>query len=159
VIFNPEKMSVHKLQSEQQLPITLERAWDFFSSPKNLSRITPVEMDFQILGPVELQKIVSGAKIEYSVKPLWGIPVIWHTLITDVSEPRRFTDKQLKGPYSVWEHTHTFIENEGGVLMVDYIKYALPLGFLGDIFHSLVVRKKIQSIFEFRRKTLEKLFN
>jgi ligand-binding SRPBCC domain-containing protein len=151
-------MSIYTFHAEQKLPVTLEQAWDFFSSPFNLSKIIPPEMDFKIKDPGELKKIFSGMRIRYSVKPLMGIPVEWQTLICDVNEPAQFTDKQIKGPYRRWEHTHVFIENEGGVTMVDDIVYQLPLGLLGDAVHALIVRSKIRAIFDFRKKTLDKLF-
>lgn len=152
-------MSVYKFHAEQNFPISLQAAWDFFSSPANLSKITPPEMGFKVLTPIINKKVYSGMEIEYLVKPLFGIPLKWRTLIDEVKEQSHFTDKQLKGPYSLWEHTHTFIEKDGGVLMIDDIKYKLPFGFLGDIFHTLIVRKRVNAIFQYRRAVLNKLFN
>jgi ligand-binding SRPBCC domain-containing protein len=150
-------MGVYKFQTEQMLAIPLQKAWDFFSSPMNLAKITPPEMDFRILSAITDSKVYSGMRITYSVKPILGIPLSWETLISDVHEASRFTDKQIKGPYALWEHTHTFVEKAGGVMVIDFIKYKLPFGVLGDLAHFLFVRKKIKSIFEFRRITLEKI--
>ena len=69
-----------------------------------------------------------------------------------------FVDNQLKGPYKLWEHTHTFTEKEDGVLMHDIVKYQIPFGFLGTIAHSLIIRKKLEHIFSFRKEILEKIF-
>ena len=120
--------------------------------------ITPPELDFKILSKVEKTGIFEGQQIDYTVKPLFGIPLKWKTEIGKTSLHSFFTDKQLKGPYKVWEHTHTFAAQENGVLMKDEIVYELPLGFVGKLMNKLFVQKKIENIFDYRRKTLNKLF-
>jgi ligand-binding SRPBCC domain-containing protein len=96
--------------------------------------------------------------IDYKVKPLFGIPVFWRTQIKDVQKPFSFTDIQLKGPYRLWEHTHTFIQKENGVLMQDVVKYQLPFGPLGTLAHAVLVRKKLQTLFAFRKAAIERIF-
>jgi ligand-binding SRPBCC domain-containing protein len=97
--------------------------------------------------------------IDYTVKPLFGIPLHWQTEIFRVKKPEMFSDRQLKGPYKIWEHTHTFILKDKGVLMKDEVKYELPFGVLGKIAHSILVRKKIENIFKYRKEILNKIFN
>lgn len=151
-------MAIYQYTAEQFLPLSIRKAWDFFSSPKNLSVITPPEMDFKILTQLDDKEIYNGMLIDYTVKPLFGIPMHWQTMIIDVKPLEVFADTQLKGPYKLWHHTHTFIEKDGGVLMTDVVNYELPFGILGDWVHSLIVRKKIESIFAYRKQVLEKLF-
>ena len=149
---------MHTYSAKQFLPISIDEAWDFFSSPKNLAVITPPEMDFKILSQIPENGIFEGQQIDYTVKPILGIPLKWKTEIGKTSKHHFFTDKQLKGPYNVWEHTHTFEIQNNGVMMTDKILYQLPLGFIGKIMNKLFVRNKIESIFEYRRKTLNNLF-
>lgn len=149
---------MNQYNTEQFLPITINEAWDFFSSAKNLALITPPDLNFKILTPLNGKEIFEGMLIDYTLRPLFGIPVSWQTVIHEVSKPFIFTDRQLKGPYHTWEHTHRFIEKENGVLMKDELKYQLPFGFIGNIAHSLFVRKKIETIFDYRRQILHKLF-
>ena len=151
-------MSVFQYKAEQFLPIDIEKAWDFFSSPKNLSVITPPEMGFKILTELNGKEIHDGMLIDYTVKPLLGIAMHWQTKIRDVEKYKVFADSQLKGPYKSWEHTHTFEEINNGVLMKDIINYELPFGFIGDIAHTLLVKKKIENIFAYRKSVLEKIF-
>lgn len=152
-------MYTYYYNTEQFLSIDINKAWDFFSSAKNLAFITPPEMDFKILTSLDEKAVYEGMLIEYSIKPLFHIPLYWQTEICKVQYPLYFTDRQLKGPYKLWEHTHTFIEREGGVLMKDEVKYELPFGIIGKIAHSLMVRKKIEGIFDFRKQILNKIFN
>ncbi len=150
---------VFYFKTEQLLPVDLQTAWAFFSAPNNLSRITPPEMDFKTLTTFEEgQEIYSGMFIDYKVKPLLGIPMFWRTEIKDVKKPYSFTDIQLKGPYRIWEHTHTFIEKENGVLMQDVVKYQLPFGPLGVLTHALLVRRKLETLFAFRKAAIERIF-
>lgn len=149
---------MHRFETEQWLPISVKEAWDFFSTPLNLARITPSRLDFHILSDVEGKEIHSGMVIDYKVRPLWGIQMRWKTEICRVEKPSIFVDRQLKGPYKVWEHTHTFTEKAGGVLMNDRVDYEIPLGVLGRLMNGLVVRREIEKIFDFRRKTLETIF-
>ena len=151
-------MKTYTLSTEQFLPVKIDIAWDFFSSAKNLSRITPPEMQFKIISELKDDGIYEGMVIDYTVHPLFGIPLKWKTVITQVKKPFQFADKQEKGPYKKWVHVHTFLEKENGTLMKDEITYCLPFGILGRIAHFLFVRKKLEHIFEFRKKTLENLF-
>ncbi len=155
---NTKMMKTFDLRAEQWLPISVNEAWSFFSSPKNLSVITPPDLDFTVTSSDLAPEIYTGMLIKYRVKPLFGIPVSWVTEITDVNAPHAFVDKQLKGPYSLWEHRHTFIEKDGGTLVVDHVRYALPFGILGSIAQVLLVKKRLNSIFNFRRATLERLY-
>lgn len=145
-------------KSEQFLNTDILTAWDFFSSAGNLALITPPEMAFKIHTKLDGVEIYEGMIIDYTVKPLLGIPLKWKTEISKVNKPHLFMDKQLKGPYCMWEHTHQFVEKDNGVLMLDEVKYQLPLGFLGEIAHALIVKEKISKIFSFREETLNRLF-
>ena len=151
-------MKTFTLQREQYLSISIEQAWAFFSSAQNLDKITPPGMGFKIVSKINEGPIFSGMQIEYIVKPMLGIPLKWVTEIKDVQSPYLFTDRQLKGPYTFWEHTHKFQTVDGGIKMTDEVKYRLPLGWLGIIAHTVFVKNKLKSIFDFRASTLTKLF-
>jgi len=151
-------MATHVLQREQLLRTSLSEAWDFFSTPRNLARITPNDLSFAIREPFDDSPAHTGQLITYTVKPLMGIPLTWVTRIESVEAPRRFVDTQLKGPYKRWWHEHTFEEVEGGVLMRDRVEYELPLGALGEAFHDLLVRNRLTRIFNHRWAVLEALF-
>ena len=124
----------------------------------NLSIITPPELGFKILSKFNGEDIYEGMKIDYSVKPLFGISMGWQTEICEIQIQKHFTDRQLKGPYKVWEHTHSFIEKKNGVLMTDVINYELPFGIVGKLVEKLLVRRKVKSIFSYRKTILEKIF-
>lgn len=148
-----------QLYREQQLNCDIETAWEFFSNPHNLSKITPKDMNFVVLTDLPSTKIYEEMEIDYTVSPLLNIPMKWKTRITQVDELKSFTDFQLKGPYKLWNHFHEFIPNESGVLAKDTVDYELPLGFLGNIANSLFVRSKLESIFTHRFQVLEEKFN
>lgn len=150
-------MTVHTLEQEQRLPITLDAAWEFFSSPRNLDEITPCELGFKIVS-LPGEKIYEGQIITYKVMIVPGIWVPWVTEIKAVDERKSFVDEQRFGPYKFWHHRHTFEEIRGGVLMRDLVHYGLGFGPLGAIAHGLFVRSKLEMIFEFRRETLVKRF-
>ncbi len=152
-------MKTYQLYREQFLQISIIEAWDFFSSPSNLSKITPEGMSFEIITNLSDKAIYTGMKIEYKVRPLFNIPMKWVTEIRNVNAPYNFTDVQAQGPYSLWSHTHTFVTVPGGVKMTDDVKYALPLGVLGQIAHSVLVKKRLEDIFNFREEKLNTFFN
>lgn len=149
----------HRLYREQQLNCNIETAWKFFSAANNLSEITPKEMKFTVLTQFENDEIFEGMTIDYFVSPLLGIKMKWKTEIIQVDFQKSFTDFQKKGPYKLWHHHHEFIENENGVLMKDTVDYELPLGFLGEIAHTILVKKKLEDIFNYRYQILEDRFN
>ena len=150
-------MQTYYFNAEQWLAIDIGRAWDFFSSPKNLAVITPPEMNFKIKTSIKNPGIYEGMLIDYTVKPLFGIPLAWKTKICEVNEPYFFMDTQLKGPFRLWEHSHTFVEKDGGVLVKDHVKYQIPFGILGKLAHTLVVNRRIEAIFSYRKEVLKQL--
>ena len=151
-------MGSYTLKTVQRLPISLDQAWDFFSSPRNLKEITPAYMNFRVLTNSDSEKMFAGQIITYTVSPILVIPMFWMTEITHVRDREYFIDEQRFGPYALWHHKHFFREIHGGVEMTDLLDYKLPLGFLGSIAHTLFVRRQIESIFDYRSKVLIERF-
>ncbi len=149
---------VYSLSTKQILPVNLDTAWDFFSSPDNLKHITPSNLGFEILSKHHGSKMYPGQIIEYKVKPLLGIPLYWMTEITHVQDKKYFVDEQRYGPYSMWHHQHHFKEVAGGVEMTDIVHYKIPFWFLGDIANVILVKTELRKIFEFRYKVVEEKF-
>ncbi len=149
---------LYQLYRKQVLPISLEEAWEFFSSPFNLKKITPPDMGFEVKLISPEQKMYAGMIIAYKVRPLLGIPMNWVTEITHVREPYFFVDEQRFGPYSFWHHQHHFRKVREGVEMEDLVSYKIPLGLLGKIANALFVRKRLEYIFDYRYKILEQIF-
>lgn len=148
---------MHQLIEVQELPITIEEAWDFLSSPHNLSTISPDYMGFKIVSDPP-EKIYPGVFIQYEVKPLLSIPMRWVTEITHIDEPNYFVDEQRHGPYSIWHHQHLLEEIDGGVKMTDIVDYKVPMGVLGKLAHPVLVKGKLKEIFNYRRSKLIELF-
>lgn len=150
-------MKLYQLRTKQELPISVEKAWKFFSDPKNLKDITPNEMNFNIISGAD-KSIYAGQIIQYKVSPILGINLKWVTEITHVKEKEYFVDEQRFGPYSLWHHKHFFKKINGGILMEDIVDYKIPYGFIGQFAHVIFVKKKLEKIFNFRHTKLEKLF-
>lgn len=152
-------MAVHTLKRVQRLPISLEKAWEFFSSPLNLKEITPPYMGFDVKSdPAFLQKMYAGQVIAYTVRPLLGVSLFWMTEITHVADKQFFVDEQRVGPYAIWHHQHHFKAIPDGVEMTDLVHYKIPLGWLGDLANRLFVRRQLEAIFDYRWKKLEEMF-
>lgn len=151
-------MATYSLKTVQRIPVSLDEAWAFFSNPANLQRITPPEMGFSIISDHHGNSMYPGQIIEYTVRPLLGIPMYWMTEITHVKDRTYFIDEQRFGPYSLWHHQHHFKEIPGGVEMIDIVHYRIPLGILGQIANWLFVRQQLNTIFEYRTKAVDSLF-
>lgn len=152
-------MAVHKLVRKQLINKPVEEVWAFFSNPNNLSALTPEYMNFRVTSETDIDHIYAGQIITYKVSPLLGIPLFWMTEITQVRELQFFIDEQRRGPYRLWHHQHHFQHQNGKTLMTDIVHYQLPLYFLGDIAHSLFVKRQLHNIFEHRYQKTEELFN
>lgn len=152
-------MKPYHLNFHQKLPIPLAEAWDFFSSPLNLAKITPEEMAFTVTSTIDpAQKMYPGMIITYKVSPITGIKLDWMTEITQVNEGVYFIDEQRFGPYKFWHHQHHFKAIEGGTEMIDRLTYGLPMGILGRMANTIYVADKLQEIFDFRKKKVTELF-
>jgi ligand-binding SRPBCC domain-containing protein len=152
-------VKTYQLKSTQRIPISLDKAWDFFSSPLNLQKITPKEMNFVVTSDyTDDTKMYEGMLISYTITPLLGIKMRWMTEITHVKDGEYFVDEQRFGPYALWHHQHHFKTIPDGVLMTDMLDYAIPYGIIGRVANSILVEKKIRSIFAYRGKAIEALF-
>jgi hypothetical protein len=152
-------MAIYCKKTSQKLPISLEEAWEFLSSPYNLKTITPDHMGFKIKNDVkEGDKMFAGQIIVYDITPLPAYKTEWVTEITHVENLRYFIDEQRFGPYALWHHKHELIAIDGGVLMNDTIHYKIPFGIFGQIANSLFIKKQLETIFNYREEKLEALF-
>lgn len=151
-------MKVYTKEYKTFLPLDIDKAWDFFSSPRNLAKITPEHMGFIITSKFNDEKMYPGMLITYKVSPLLGIQMDWCTEITHVIDKKYFVDEQRFGPYSMWHHQHHFKQVEGGIEMTDIVNYAVPMGFLGRIMNSIMISNEIEKIFSYREKKIAELF-
>ena len=152
-------MKTYTLERTQRVPAPLAETFDFFSRPENLGRITPSWLSFRMVS--DDADMREGLRIEYRVRPL-GVPQKWVSEITAYDPPHRFVDEQVKGPYAKWHHEHRFRAVEegpmaGGTEVTDTVTYALPFGPLGRLAHGLLVRRQLESIFEYRSARLPEL--
>lgn len=150
-------MKIYRFHKKQILPITVDQAWDFLSNPANLKTITPDYMSFDILSGAD-RPMYPGQIIQYIVTPILGIKTKWVTEITHVLDKKYFVDEQRFGPYSLWHHKHFINPIEGGVEIEDIIDYKIPLGWLGQLMHPILVKPKLEEIFSHRKQKLEELF-
>lgn len=152
-------MKSYHLTLTQQLPISIHEAWEFFSSPTNLAKITPPDMAFTVTSdPGSILKMYPGMLITYKVSPILGIKMDWMTEITQVKDLEYFIDEQRFGPYQFWHHQHHFKAITGGTEMRDILTYGLPYGIFGRITNQAFVAKKIASIFNYRKNKIAELF-
>jgi ligand-binding SRPBCC domain-containing protein len=148
-------MAIHVLQREQLLPRAPQALFPFFGDALNLEAITPPWLGFRVVTPEPIEMAV-GRLIEYRLR-LHGVPIRWRTTIAVWDPPHRFVDVQLSGPYRMWHHTHDFApapDGSGGTLMRDTVRYALPLGPLGELAHRALVKRDLERIFDFRQSAV-----
>ncbi len=150
-------MKPFTLERTQILPISLEKAWDFFSDPGNLVKITPPDMDFLITSPPQ-SETYAGQIITYTVRPLLRMSVNWTSEITHVDRPNFFVDEQRFGPYRFWHHQHRFREVPGGVEIHDLVHYLLHHDQLAGLINRIVIAPRLRRIFDYRSMILKEIF-
>lgn len=146
-------MKAFTLETELWLPRSREEVFPFFAEARNLETLTPPWLRFEVLTPAPIT-MRAGALIDYRLR-VHGVPLRWRTEIAEWRPPERFVDVQLRGPYRLWHHTHTFEAREGGTLCGDRVRY-WPRG--GALINWLLVRRDVERIFAFRRRRLQELF-
>jgi ligand-binding SRPBCC domain-containing protein len=149
-------MQAHSLTFETKLYRSLDEIFDFFSNAENLNTVTPTEVEFSMLTPTPI-KMQVGTLINYRIK-LMGIPFYWRTHINVWEPPYRFVDEQVKGPYILWHHEHTFEQKDGYVLMTDKLHYLSPGWFLEPLINRFFVTPQIKKIWQYRDQQFKKLF-
>lgn len=147
----------HCYHREVSVPRGLPEVFEFFSQAENLEKITPPWLKFHLLTskPIEM---VEGATIAYSLR-IHGLSVQWLSWIECWDPPFSFVDVQLKGPYRLWRHTHSFVSREGSTVIADSVEFALPFGVLGDIVYRIQVERDIRRIFDYREQRVKERFN
>ncbi|RZJ68273.1 MAG: cell division inhibitor [Flavobacterium sp.] len=150
-------MKLYQLHAVQNFPVPIQKVWDFISTPNNLAVITPPSMGFKTLSGGD-RDMFAGQIIDYTITPLFGLKMNWVTEITHVEDQKYFVDEQRFGPYSFWHHKHFLEEVDGGTKMIDSLHYKVPMGILGQLVHPILVKPKLDEIFEFRRKKLIEIF-
>jgi ligand-binding SRPBCC domain-containing protein len=141
-----------RLESDLWLPRPLDDVFAFFSDAANLEALTPPSLQFRILTPQPVA-MRQGTLIDYRIR-IHGIPIAWQSEISVWEPPHRFVDVQRRGPYRRWEHTHGFAAVNGGTRVTDSVDFEVPFAFVAGRF----VRREVEKIFAFRRKTLLTLF-
>jgi ligand-binding SRPBCC domain-containing protein len=141
-------MPTHEIRREQLVPHPLDETFAFFAQARNLERITPPWLRFDVLTPATVE-MRTGTVIDYRLR-LHGIPLRWTARIEEWHQERAFADRQIRGPYRLWHHRHEFEPHPGGTIVRDHVHYALPAGRLGDAAHALIVRRDLARIFDFR---------
>lgn len=148
----------YELRAEQVVRKNLLDVFDFFSKATNLEIITPQFLNFHILN-VSTPDVQEGTIINYSLK-LYGIPFRWRTLITNWVPPNRFTDIQIKGPYSLWKHDHFFVAiDENNTKVIDEVIFMIPFPRISNLIVGKWVCGRVREIFEYRQKVIDELMN
>jgi len=145
------------LHAEQFIPAPIEQVWPFFATPRNLPLLTPPAVKLRIVSEIP-EKMYAGQLIQYRLSLVPGLWLDWLTEIRQVREQEYFADDQRVGPYKLWFHEHLFKAVPGGVTMIDHVTYGLGFGPLGRLIHWIWVRRKLEAIFEFRRRAIESIF-
>ena len=149
-------MKTYKLHFKQNIDKPIDEVFSFFSDPENLALITPEKLNFKILTPVPI-KMKDGQLIDYTIE-LFKKEIRWRTLITEYDFPKMFIDQQIKGPYSLWHHKHSFKDCGDYIEMVDDVSYAIPFGFIGRIVNFLFIERELNYIFNYRKKIINEYF-
>ncbi|MDQ3315667.1 MAG: SRPBCC family protein [Verrucomicrobiota bacterium] len=150
-------MAIYTFRRAQTVQMSIEECWRFFSDPRNLAKITPPSLRFNVRSELP-EEIYAGLMIRYTISPLWNLPMTWLTEITQVQKPVYFADDQRVGPYRIWHHEHFFHATGAEKTEVrDLVHYVPPLGPFGAMMNALVIRRQIERIFDFRRKKLEEI--
>jgi ligand-binding SRPBCC domain-containing protein len=151
-------MKSYHLSQNQFIKADLDTVWSFFSSPRNLNKITPSDMNFDIIDIGGSEQMFKGQTIKYSVCPFPFLRLNWVSEIVDVVPKKSFVDTQKKGPFKMWHHQHSFYQVGSGVEMSDHVTYSVGFGFLGRVISKWIIQKRVNYIFEFRKKQIESIF-
>lgn len=152
-------LPVFVLKRKQWVDVPLSRVFPFFEKPENLALITPPQLGFRLLTPSPVQ-MERGRIIDYTIR-VAGVRLHWTTLISSYQPPYCFVDEQLSGPYGFWHHTHRFQQAGSGTLLLDEVRYAMPVylpGLLASALCSWQIRPRLNKIFDYRQRQFQRLF-
>ena len=147
-------MKVYQLKTELWLPQPRAEIFQLFADPANLERLTPEWLRFEIISEAQ-QTLTEGTRLNYRLR-IHGVPITWQSEITGWNPPHQFVDRQTRGPYRLWIHEHTFVDQEGGTLVCDNVQYSV---FGGALVNRFLVAPDLDRIFKYRHRALKTIFN
>lgn len=150
-------MKTYTFKTETLLNRPIQEVFPFFANAENLDTVTPPWLNFEILTPLPIEMKV-GTIVDYRLR-LHGIPIRWRSRVTEWDPPNKFTDVQIQGPYRFWKHDHFFTAEGPRTRMTDWVEYAVPGWILAPIVHSLLVRRDLQKIFDYRERKFIEIFS
>ncbi|WMJ73575.1 SRPBCC family protein [Cytophagaceae bacterium ABcell3] len=150
-------MKTRTIKRTTTLNRPIEEVFNFFSKAENLNIITPPEMQFKIISKPPIE-IAEGTIIDYKIK-LSGIPMFWRTQITHWEPMKKFVDKQIRGPYLLWEHQHILTPKGTSTEMIDIVDYKVPGWIIEPLVHKLFVSGRLKSIFDYRQTKCAEIFS
>jgi ligand-binding SRPBCC domain-containing protein len=149
-------MRAHRFEAEQRVPRPLVEVFEFFSRADNLEQITPPWLSFTVQSQTT-PDVRTGTEISYRLK-LHGVPMGWVSRIEEFERDVKFVDRQIKGPFRLWHHQHTFEADGDGTIIRDLVRYQLPFGLVGAVSGLPLVRYDVERIFAYRRRVIGELF-
>jgi len=141
------------LDTTTRISAPLDEVWPFFSNARNLERLTPAFLKFEVLTPDPIEMEV-GTRIDYKLR-IRGLPIRWQSEITAWEPQHRFVDEQRRGPYKAWIHEHTFEAEGDATIARDFVQYDHVGGRLAN---RLMVGPDVRRIFAYREKVLQEIF-
>ncbi len=159
MLLHLDDMKMYKRSWQQVVEADMPEVWEFFSRPENLIRLTPEDMDIEVITDINGVEMHEGMIIDYVMTPVPRIKTKWTTRITKIEKFKYFIDVQEKGPYKKWHHEHHFRQGDEGILMSDIVYYSMPLGFLGDIANSIYINARLNDIFAYRKQAIDEIFH
>ena len=152
-------MKFFTFYNEQIVKSDLDTVWNFFCHPFNLDKLTPNEFNLKNKNYGLRDKIYSGMLIAHQLVIFKSVKINWLSEISHINEKQYFIDKQISGPFAFWQHEHRFELTNDGVVIKDYIVYKLPLSFFNSLLNKIFILKKLEEVFSYRNKIIEKIFN
>lgn len=148
-------MRSYVIERVQVVPRPLEETFRFFADAEKWEGITPPWLHLQILTPTPLL-MGTGTLIDYTLR--WrGVPLRCRASIEEWRENQGFVERQVRGPYRLWVHRHSFTPIPGGTEVRDRVEYEMSLGMLGSALHAAVIGRDLQAIFDFRGEAVARL--
>ncbi|MFE6997033.1 SRPBCC family protein [Microbacterium sp. NPDC057659] len=102
--------------------------------------------------------LAEGDRITWSARH-FGVRFRMTSLVYDLDRPHRFRDRQVRGPFAEFQHTHEFEEVDGGTLMRDELVFRSPFLVLGRVVDALIMRRHLIRVITERNDGISRHFS
>jgi uncharacterized protein len=143
-----------KLSFEHSFDVAAAALFAFHENPGNLVAFLRGWTTFRMVANDGHIRVGSVTRVQERIGPLW-IPMTFEHFLYE--PPRRFGERQVRGPFKKLEHVHEFESRGSRTILRDSLDVILPWYLGGSFATRWIVVPKFRRFFAYRHAEIDRM--